>query len=98
MNPGLLHWELGVLATGPPGKSLAGVIRLLRWINFPGLFERSNVIASVLIRRGDESRRQVASGNLKRAGELLCEAKYPEGTHLCQHLDFGLLASRSVRE
>ena len=22
LNPGPLHWELGVLATGPPGKSL----------------------------------------------------------------------------
>ena len=26
-SPGLLHWEWGVLAPGPPGKSLSSVLR-----------------------------------------------------------------------
>ena len=28
-NPDFLHWELGVLATGPPGKPLPPFIRAL---------------------------------------------------------------------
>ena len=26
LNPGPLHWEHGVLATGPPGKSLVSLV------------------------------------------------------------------------
>ena len=28
LNPGLLHWELGVSAAGPPEKSLGNIVSL----------------------------------------------------------------------
>ena len=52
MNPGSLHWECGVLATVPPGKSLL-IFTIVNFISFPFISAPVFMISFLLVIWGE---------------------------------------------
>ena len=46
-NPGPLHWERGILTTGPPGKSLVGTSVILKYLAYILFFFFFNIFIGV---------------------------------------------------